>query len=482
MSTRYSIRSRLLGWSLSSLVLILGGIGFAAHLAARHESEEIFNARLATSARVLEALTARQLEKATIERPLLIALPPELEHAGDDQPTAQGHPYENKIAFQVWGAQGRLLARSASAPETALGPLRAGFGKHTLDGKDWEVFAIQSGSVWVITAERSEVRQEMVSDLGIAVLTPLVIGGALLLLAVNFSLLYHLQPLKQLAQRISARKPESLAAIQLPETPVELAPIVNELNALLSRVAAAFEREKKFIDAAAHEIRTPIAAVQLHLQNALHATSSQERENCLAEAVFAVRRTTKLAEQLLAFSRLTSGTDVSQNVVLSLAEVCRDVIAVQEPLLEERGQSVGLTARADCRVTGDPDKLHRLLQNLVDNASRYGAPDGDIEVMVTSHDGQVLLQVINDGTPVPAGEIERLFTPYYRLPGTNAQGVGLGLAIVKEIAEQHRAEVRIGVKPDGQGTIVTVSFPAVECHPGDDHLSHTSTMVRPDAA
>lgn len=456
---RYSIRIRLVSWTLASLVFILGAIAIAAHTVARHESEEIFSARLATSARVLEALVAHQFEKATVTQPFVIALPPALEHASGDSPTEYGHPYENKIAFQIWNEQGKLLARSASAPDAALSPLVAGFGRSSVGDEIWQVFVLRSGQVWVIAAEKDEVRQEMVSELGTSVLMPLVIGGVLMLLAVNFVLSFNMRSLRGLAERISDRDPESLAPIELPEMPDELAPIVNELNDLLHRVKAAFEREQRFIDAAAHEIRTPIAALQLHVQNAIRSGNVQERESCLAEAMAALRRTTNLAEQLLAFSRLAGQTDARLVQVVSLDEICREVIALEEPLLEERGQSIGMDAPQKCLVKGDRYKLQRLLQNLIENASHHGSRRGEVDVSVSSRNGRVLLQVVNDGEPIPEGEIEKVFSPYYRLPGRRGSGAGLGLAIVKEIAEQHEADVSIHRKADGQGAVVIVSFP-----------------------
>lgn len=458
---RYSIRRRLVSWTLAALVFILGGIGLAAHEVARHESDEIFSARLAASARVLEALAARQIETATITRPIVITLPPEVTHAIGDRPRATGHPYENKIAFQIWDEQGRLLVRSASAPEDALSPLEAGFSRHVLKGEVWQVFVLRSGRVWVVAAEKDEVRQEMARELGTSILMPLLVGGALMLLIVNFVLSFNMRSLRALAERISDRDPESLAQIELSKAPDELVPIIHELNDLLRRVKAAFEREQRFMDAAAHEIRTPLAALQLHMQNAIRAADVQERDNCLAEAMMALHRTTHLAEQLLVFSRLTAKADVESFENVALDQLCREVIALQEPLLEARGQSIGLDAPEAGMVTGDRHKLQRLLQNLIDNASQHGAPDGDIEVSLAVHEGRVLLQVSNDGEPIPASEIERIFTPYYRLPGRCSQGSGLGLAMVKEIAEQHRAEVTVRPKIDGRGVVMTASFPEV---------------------
>lgn len=458
---QYSIRRRLVTGTLVSMVLTLGGIGIVAHDRARHESEEIFSARLATSARVLEALVARQLEKATISHPIVIALPQELEQAPDDEPRAYGHPYETKIAFQVRNAQGVLLARSSSAPEAALGAMKAGFSQNMINDEVWQVFAIQSGDVWVFAAEKDEIRQEMVSELGMSILAPLAIGGLLMLVAVNLVLSRNTSALRELADRISKREPESLARIELPETPVELAPIVNELNGLLHRVQAAFEREQRFIDAAAHELRTPIAALQIHVQNALRADNLQERENSLAEALVGLRRTTKLAEQLLSFSRLKANVDTEIFEPVSLNQICRDVVAEQEPLLAQRGQTIGLDAPQECTVRGDRYKIRRLLQNLIDNASLYGSPHGDIQVELAKREGRVELRIANDGTPVPEEDLEKIYAPYYRVPGSIAIGSGLGLAIVKEIVAQHKAWVSMQTKMDGQGNIAIVSFPAL---------------------
>lgn len=458
-SKQYSIRRRLVGGTLACLILILGAIGFAAHEVARDESEELFSARLATSARVLEALVARQLEKATISSPIVIVLPKELDHADGDGTEKYGHPYETKIAFQVWNDSGALLAKSGSAPNEALGSLVSGFSKSKIDDQVWQVFVLQSGNVWVLAAEKDEIRQEMLNGLSISILAPLIAGGLLMLLAVNLVLSLNMRSLRELADKISAREPESLALIELPKTPVELAPIVKALNDLLRRVKAAFEREQRFIDAAAHEIRTPIAALQVHVQNAMRADSEQEREQSLAEALIGVRRTTKLAEQLLAFSRITAKVDSEKFRALSLNQICRDVIGAQEPLLTQRGQTIGLDLAEECAVWGEPYKIQRLLQNLIDNASQYGLPHGDIQVEIRKQPKRVLLSVSNDGEPIPDDEADKIFTPYYRVPGRESSGSGLGLAIVKEIAEQHRAKVSVHRKPDGQGTIITVSFP-----------------------
>ncbi|MGW8392699.1 sensor histidine kinase [Pseudoduganella sp. HUAS MS19] len=460
MKTRsYSVRQRLVAATLLCMLLIFLGIGIGARAVARHESDELFSARLATSARVLEALVARQLEHATIAQPIVITLPHELETTLSDEPEAFGHRYETKIAFQVWSADGMLLAKSASAPKKALAPLRAGYSENQTDGANWQVFALRSGNVWVLAAENDEVRQELSNDIGKSILIPLAIGGLLMLGTANFLILQNMRPLYELAARIAAREPESLEPVVLPRTPMEMAPIVTELNHLLDRIRAAFEREQRFLNAAAHEIRTPIAALQLHLENALRANTPGQRTASLEQAMAGARRTSKLAEQLLTLSRIVAGGDQVQMQSLSLRALCRDVIAGMEPLLDRRGQNIGLEVAEDARAWGDPTQLRRLLQNLVDNASQHGKPHGEIQVTLSRGDNCAVLDVTNDGVPIPEQEIGKLFVPYYRLPGAVPEGHGLGLAIVQEIVDLHHGRIEIRRKPDGQGTVVRVQLP-----------------------
>jgi len=459
MSARpYSIRRRMLGRTMACMLLILGAISLAAHLSARHESREFFAARLASSARVLESLAAHQLETATLEGPVEIPIPRQIGASGGQ--TRYGHSYEHKIAFQIWRADGRLLARSASAPKSAFGPLAPGFSQARLDGELWRAFTLQSGQVWVVAAEKDEVREEMVQQLGASVLGPVVIGGVLLILAVNLILSANLAPLRRLAQSIARRETGSLEPVELADAPDELVPVVEELNSLLLRVRLAFEREQQFIDAAAHEIRTPLAAVQLHVQNALRAANEGERGHSLTEALAALKRTTLLAEQLLTFSRLASKTDLALREPVSLRAVCREVFELVEPLLAQRQQSLGLDAPRDACVEGDPYRLQQLLRNLIDNASQHGLPGGDVDVAIVAQGARVLLRVSNDGEPIPEHEVERIFEPYYRLQHGAPAGAGLGLSIVREIASQHHATISVGRKADGQGCVVTVAFPA----------------------
>ena len=453
----FSIRKRLLLGIFLSMIMILGGMGLAAHLVTEHESEEIFSARLATSARVLEVLIAKQLEHATIANPIIIELPKELEHQHSSSEEINGHPYESKISFQIWHSNGKLLAKSATAPDEPLGPLTEGFGKNQLGDDLWQVFKLKSGDVWVMVAEMDTVRDEMTGDLGVAIMTPLLIGSLILLIVIYLIAYRSFQPLQYLANVIAAREPQSIKPIKLSQTPFELKPVIDELNHLLDRVQKSFKREQQFIDAAAHEIRTPIAALQLHIENAVNAKNDLDRNQSLAEALNGLRRTTRLTEQLLTLSRVSSATDQEQQV-LSLDGICREVVKNTKPLIMQRGQTIELHINDDCLIHGEQHKIERVIQNLIDNASQYGSANGLISVSLTKVADTIRLKVSNDGDIIPASEKTKVFDPYYRILGSKSFGSGLGLAIVKEIVQQHKGTIRIEDKSAGNGVQVIIEF------------------------
>lgn len=459
-----SIRHKLVWSMVATMLLTLGGMGIWALAVTHHEAEEIFSARLATSARVLEALVARQVEKATLEKPLVIELPDELEHARSDKPQAYGHSYESKIAFQVWHLSGSLLAHSGTAPAQRLGPLEEGFHEHKADGITWQVFALRSGQVWILVAEKEEIRTEMTEDLAKSIFNPLIIGAFILLVVAQIVAWVSLRPLGALARSLSERDARTLSPVSLQDPPQELAPVVTELNRLLERVQQAIGREQGFIDAAAHELRTPIAAIQLHLQNALSSTNPVQHQASLEQALTGVRRAAQMAEQLLVFSRVTAETSPEKHQSLSLRDVCIEAIGLQEPLLSRKGQSIGLEAPQDIQLHGQRQQLLRMLQNLIDNASKYGTPNTDITIRLGVSPQGANLQIANTGPTIAHTDQQRIFEPYYRILGSGQEGSGLGLAIVREIVRQHDGSIHAQDMPDGKGTVFIIELPATAPH------------------
>ena len=451
-----SIRSVLLGGTVAVLLVVLGAAAWLGFDASQDEADELFDARLATSARVLAALVATQ-SPAPGGAPIVVSFPAPLEAVAHDEPTPFGHYYETKIAFQVLDAQGRLLMRSASAPETPYAPLAAGFSTQG----DWRVFALRAGELWVEAAERDDVRAEMSGKLALAAVAPLIAGIAVLLLLLSLLMRYGLAPLAELARRIERREPGSLAPIELERSTAEIAPVLQALNGLLERVQSALARERRFTADAAHELRTPLAALKIHAQNAVRAGCDEERRASLARMLAGLERSIRLVEQMLAYSRATAARGALPAEPVSLRQVLEDALEDVLPGLKERGLKLTVAADppvADFAVRGDRDKLVGLARNLLDNAARHAPQGSTVRAELASRGELTTLAVADEGPGIPPELRERVFETYYRIPGSPGEGSGLGLAIVREIAIQHGAAVDLGPGDGGRGTRVTVTF------------------------
>ena len=445
-----SIQGVLLGGTAAVLLAVLGAAAWLGFEAGSEEASELFDARLATSARVLAALATSEPPAAAGEAPIVVALPSWIEPETHDEPSPLGHYYETKIAVQVLDARGRLLMRSASAPEQAFAPLVPGFSTRG----PWRVFALQSSGRWIQAAERDDVRAEMSLKIAAAAVIPLIVGIPLLLLLLALLTRYGLRPLAELAGRMARRQPGTLAPVELSRTPTEIAPVVHALNGLL-------ERERRFTADAAHELRTPLAALKIHAQNAARAASAPEREASLQRMLAGVERTVRLAEQMLAYSRATAARGALPAEPVSLRQVVDDALGDVLPRLKEQALKVALDSEpplADLPIRGDRDKLASLVRNLLDNAGRHAPHGSTLRIELRARGGATTLSVIDEGPGIPPDLRERVFESYYRIPGSPGEGSGLGLAIVREIAAQHGAAVELGEGDAGRGTRVTVRF------------------------
>jgi two-component system, OmpR family, sensor histidine kinase QseC len=450
----------LLAGTVAALLAVLGAAAWLSYEGSEEEAHELFDARLATSARVFEALVARQIERATIAAPIVIALPDPLESAGHDEPGPLGHYYETKIALQVRDAGGRLLARSASASEAPFAPLAAGFSTRAFAERQWRVFSLRTGEVWIQVAERDDVRAELAEKLAFAAAAPLLAGIALLLVLLGLLIRFGLAPLSALARQIAARQPGSTTPIALARTPAEIAPVVEALNGLLGRVREALERERRFTADAAHELRTPLAALKVHAQNAARAATPAEREASLDRMLAGLERTVHLAEQMLAYSRAASPGDTERRERVELRGLAREAMEAVQPLAHERQCTLGLAGDAQAIVPGERQKLLSLITNLLDNALRYGAAGGRVDVEVGRDGAWSWIAVTDAGPGIPAALRERALESYYRIPGSPSAGSGLGLAIVREIAEAHGGRVELLDGPAGRGLRAVARLPS----------------------
>ena len=440
-----SIRQRTLALLLGTLLISLSLISWRSYRDARHEIEELFDAQLAQSARLVQGLVGREMDpqaRGALQAALNAAV-----NARRDQ-GVPGHDYETKLGFQVYAADGSALLQSAGAPDGALQQLLAGLGDAPdfarlpagyhdvlLDGHAWRLFLLEDSEdgLWILLSERGDVRGELVGKIARRSLLPDLIGLPLLALLIWLAVGWGLRPLARMAQLLKSRDPHNLAPLLLAPLPQELEPVAASLNRLLQQVNQLLEREKRFIADAAHELRTPLAILDLHAQNAQHAETAEEREEALGYLRQGVGRATRLASQLLTLARLEPGA--AQVQALDLEPLVREELAELTPLALKHQVELVLAAQAGPPVLGDPDAIAIALQNLVTNALAFAPAGSAVEVGIeASQDNGVLLRVEDRGPGVDEAELTRLCDRFYS--AGNPQGAGLGLAIVETIARR----------------------------------------------
>ncbi|MDL2198735.1 ATP-binding protein [Halopseudomonas aestusnigri] len=448
-----SIRKRILVRVLGLLLVSTLIMGWASHHDSTHEVEELFDAQLGQSARVLIGLLGASQGQIPTEQ-LAQAL---LETSGEHPKL--GHRYESKLAFQVRNAEGRVIARSFNVPPLTAADWQPGFADLQQAQHQWRSYVLESPdsglAVWV--GERSDVRGELVDKIVRGTLVPDLLGIPLLVLLVWFAIGSGLKPLDELARLIRLREPNSLQPIVLSDLPQELEPVQAALNRMLEQLHQLLAREQRFIADAAHELRTPLAVLKIHAENAMQANEPAERDQALQHLRRGVERATRLISQMLTLARLADDQQ-RQRVPVALLQSCRDAVAELLPLALRRDQELELVSDGSLpeQVEMEPGSLGMLLQNLVGNAIQHTPDGGRILISLQQQADQLVLRVEDSGSGVAPADRERLLERFHTQG--NSQGAGLGLSIVQRIVERHQGSMLLGDSPLG-GLLVQASFP-----------------------
>ena len=413
----------------------------------RRELDELLDGHLAQAAALLVVQQVREIED-------------------DDQgvETPALHPYAPKVAFQVFH-EGRLALRSDNAPAAPMtagdGQFQSGFRTLSIEGLAWRVFATRGAErdVQVYVGERSDSRDAILWAVLRGTLWPMLAALPLLALAAWWAVLSGVAPLRRLARMLGERQPQALHPVVVAGAPAEMMPMLDSLNALFGRIAGLMDAERRFTADAAHELRTPIAAIRAQAQVALAETDDGLRRHALQATLAGCDRATRLVEQLLTLSRLEGGATAPAGGV-DLVALARRVVADAAPRSLDRQQSIELEAGEPCPVQGDATLLAVLVRNLVDNAIRYSPPQARIRVAVARQPGNIRLSVQDSGPGLAEADLVRLGERFFRVIGSGQSGSGLGWSIVRRIAAAHQARISVGRSSRLGGLAVDVDWPA----------------------
>ncbi|HBN9748402.1 MULTISPECIES: ATP-binding protein [Pseudomonas] len=411
-----------------------------------HEIDEIYDAHLAQNARLLQGVMSMPLDDKD-RHALYLAFNEALSQAGKHR---IGHPYESKLAFQVWRINGEVLVHTASAPSFTRPLTKPGFSNIMVGEQQWRSFVLPVPErqlvIWV--GERNDVRNDLIGRIVRHTLFPFLIGSLALALLVWLAIGWGLQPLQNMARVIRARHAESLEPLQLVPLPRELEPMQAALNRLLGQIDELLRREHRFIADAAHEMRTPLAILRLHAQNALEARNDVERDKALEFLVGGVDRLSRVVNQLLTMARIEPRLGQRNWVAVDVAAVATETLAEMTPWILDQGQEPSLEiTKGDYQLQSDAGALGIALQNLVANAVNHSPTGGRINVTLHREGSAIVVNVEDQGPGIDEEDLERVFERFYSKGSEN--GAGLGLSIVAMIMERLGGSVQLSNLPSG---------------------------------
>ena len=454
-SIRRQLSLTLLG-AMGALWVLLAVIGL---IGVRHEAEEIVDAQLSLSGHVLMTMLAHETREGYPDPALAMGqIVPYIFPSSE-------HPHVDPPAFVVRGSNHQLMLHSKGAKSlvaTFTPALPTGFSDLTIDGSEWRVLVLldEASQLWVAVAQPHAKQQQLIVELALYVISPLLLVLPLLAIIIHFAVRQGLDSLRRLTATVARRSVSDSSALTSPQVPAEALPLTLALDDLLKRLHQAHAREQRFIADATHELRTPLAGLKTQAQVALGATDDRQRGVALKSLVSGVDRATRLITQLLTLARLDHHNAERATAINDLLEVAHDVCLELSPAVIDKGAELDLDGKQPCPVRGDRTLLTVLVRNLVENAVHYGG-DQRIAIAVRCSVEGVSLTVRDRGPGIPPEDLERVFERFYRSGNRHAPGSGLGLAIVSGIIDKLGARIELSNRSTG-GLRITVTFPRVD--------------------
>lgn len=446
-----SLRWRLIG----GLVLLLSALWASAAVwfffDVRSELQEVLDARLASSARMVQGLVDRGD----------LRLPSAADAGSASARTLEIDALPSDLTCQLWTLGGRLITAAKEAPVFLQNDVPDGFSNRLVAGESFRIYALSDSEtdIRIITSEPRSLRKSLVRDMAMAVSAPFILVLPAMVLLIWVAVRRGLVPLERLRRSILSRDATTLDAIPPAGVPPEVAPLVHALNDLFARLAEAFERERRFTGDAAHELRTPLAGVKAQLQIA-SATGAEIQERALAQAETGLDGMSHLVNQMLLLARLEGEPEGRQEPeTCPASEVIRNVLHELQPLAATHQVRLELNDELESDVVNVPmSMLHTALRNLLENAIKYSLVNHSVRLSARHASTHLELRIIDTGPGVPSDQLKLMTRRFYRLSLDQA-GTGLGLSIVAAIAHRHGLRLHLENGHEGIGLIAGLDIP-----------------------
>lgn len=435
----HSLRARLLFFLFAAIAVGALAQGVIAYRSTLRQADAIFDSLLQRTA-------------------LSLGTGDGLLRMGPSHATGSATPVADDLIIQIWTPDGVRVFNSRSRrplPDRIV----LGFSDTDVEGSTYRVYSLATPFQVIQVAQDMNVRKHMAGALAWRTVAPIAAAAPLLMLIVWYVVSGSLRPVKRARAQVADRRPEDLSPIDVPDLPDEIRPLMQELNLLLERMRGAFALQKQFVGDAAHELRSPLAALTLQLQSLRRASDDASRRLAEQRLATGIERATRLMEQLLSMARHENTAEPLPTEPVDLDEVLRLALSDTLPLANAKNIDVERQGAPQAWVRGHRDALVLLARNLLDNAIKYTPAGGRLGIRLESRTDRSVMLIDDDGPGISPAERSRVFDRFYRVDGNTQHGSGLGLAIARAIAEQHGAVITLDAAPGGRGLRVEIAFP-----------------------
>jgi two-component system sensor histidine kinase QseC len=370
--------------------------------------------------------------------------------------------YNRQLSCQIWSLDGRLLARSSSAPAEPLAGRGTGMTERSIGSDVWRVYTIVDArnGVRVSVGDNLRVRQRLIRDVLTGLILPALGGLIALALLIGLGIDAGLRPLRDLTRRLRQRDPSDFSPLAIAGTTAEIAPLVEAIDLRSQKLAHLRESERQFIANAAHELRTPLAGLKAHAQVARRTTDPQVRSSSLASIEQAVDRSARMVEQLLDLAREEGRQTHSEAEWNDLGVVVGALADEFHVLLGKRKIGISLSSAAhSTTVLANCEELSLALKNLIKNALDHAPTDTRVTVDLVRSGDEAGIAIADDGPGIAPAELTAVRERFVRGSGAAGSGSGLGLSIVDLTVERMGGRLELGNLPT-RGLQAIVWLPA----------------------
>jgi two-component system OmpR family sensor kinase len=364
---------------------------------------------------------------------------------------------KGSLIVQIWDGQGRLLTTSYPPLVVPRRPVN-GFEDVQFGTRHWRVYAIHTPQRTVQSIQCLEFRDMVINKQALQAGLPIALLMPVFAWILWFGACRAMRKLEALARAVAAQDENNLAELPMKDVVSEISPFVIAVNRLLTRLRDAFASQRRFVQDAAHELRTPITAMTLQLENLKACPMDAETAAQVSQFEAGLKRTKRLIEQLLRLARQEAPQKAEAATNVDLAPFLQELISDLMPCLDHRDIDIGLSFDINANVRANPHELRSLLHNLLDNACRYTPEHGAVDVRLFADGGKVVVEIIDSGPGIPPDLLPRVFDRFFRIEGSDTEGSGLGLAIAKHAADRNRIDLHLDNRIDRSGLVARVTF------------------------